>query len=158
MAHLTVIVGQSDIEHARLLHFAGFYLKILILGIHNALVPHPLNGDVVQVLSTLGMRIIGVPTGGNSRKRLDVVLAGAGIEDEPVAECLEECEVSIRLVGLLENVLVFHILFVGINQFLDTVVDHIHTKRVVLLHGNDLALKSYLFQSQFLDLLAVLRT
>ena len=82
----------------------------------------------MQVLSALGMGIISVPTGSYRSEGLDVVLAGAGVEDEPVAKCLEECKIGIGLVGLLENILKLDLIFIGINNFLDAVVDAVNAE------------------------------
>ena len=93
MALLSLVIAQGDVEHARFIHLAGLYLDLLILGVNDALVLHALDGDVMQVLSALSMGVVGVPAGGYGSKSLDVVLIRAWIEDEPVAERLEECEI-----------------------------------------------------------------
>ena len=60
----------------------------------------------MQVLTTFGMRIVSIPTGSNGSKGPDVFFLSAGIEDEPLAERLEEGKIGVGLEGLLIDVVV----------------------------------------------------
>ena len=77
----------------------------------------------MQVTATLSIRPEGIPTGGNSCKGLDVVTIAARIEQQHVSHRLEQGEISVWLSGVLEDVTLLHILFVGLYHRKDAVVD-----------------------------------
>ena len=157
MAQLTFIIGQRNIEHTSLCHLAGVN-GLALLFFHDALVLHTLNGDIVQVLSAFGMGVVSVPTGGNGSKHLDIVLITAGVEEQPVAEGLEQREITVGLHRLLEDIVSLDVLFVEIDEFQDTVVGLVHTQCSVLLDGHRPLVQTDLLQGQFLDFLTIVRT
>ena len=75
------------------MHLAGIHIGIGQLVAHDADILHALDGDVVQILASQGIGMIGVPTGGHCGKHLDVVFAHLGIEEQCVANGLEEGKV-----------------------------------------------------------------
>ena len=94
MTHLAFVVREFDVQHTGLLHPAGFD-GLVLLGLYDTLVLHALDGDVMQVLSALGVGVVGIPAGGHGGKDLDIVLVVAGIEEQHVAQRLEQREIGV---------------------------------------------------------------
>ena len=103
------------------------------------------------------MGVVSIPTGGHGGKHLDVVLIAAGIEEQPVAEGLEQGKITVCLHRLLEDIVGLDILFVDIDEFQDTVISLIHAQIRVLLDGHRPLVQTDLPQGQFFYLLAVVR-
>ena len=76
----------------------------------------------MQVLAALGMGVVGVPAGSYGSKGLDILLVALRVEDQIVANGLEERKIRVGLHGLLVNIVKLHILFIGIDDLLDAVV------------------------------------
>ena len=112
----------------------------------------------MQVLTTLGMRIVSIPAGSDSGKGPDVFFFSTRIEDEPLADRLEESKVGISLVGLFVDVIPHHVVLIDVDQALDAVTDNLNTEGSVLLDGDGLSLQVHLFHRELTDFLAVVRT
>ena len=123
---------------------------------------HSLQGDIVQIYTALSLRPVRIPTGSDGGIGLDVVSIGTGIEDEALdvaqGESLEEGEVSIRLHGLLEDIVALHIVLIVDQQPLHGHLHTVHTRSGVVGHRIDLALQGKLQQGKLLDLGTVVGT
>ena len=157
MAQLTFVVGQRNVDNTRCLHLAQVD-SARLLGLHDAHGLHALDGDVMQVGTALGIGVIGIPAGSHGGKELDVVLVGTGIENQRVAQRLEQGEVGIRAVGLLEDIVRPDVLLVFANHAQNTVVHLVHAQCAVVRHGDGPVGQVNLLQCQFLDFLTVVRT
>ena len=158
MPHLPLVVSQRDIEHASLSHLAGVDLKIGILSRDDTLVLHALDGDVMQVLPAVGMGVVSVPTGGHGGEGPDVLLLRAGVEDQPVAQRLEESEVGVGLVGLAVDIVLHHVGLIERHEAVDAVADDADAEvGLLLLQGHDLPLQFHLLEGEFANLVAVVR-
>ncbi len=80
----TLVVLQGEIDATVDANLAGVNLLLGSLILHDANVLHALDGDVVQVLATLGIRIISVPTRSYGCKDFDIFLVVARIEYQRV--------------------------------------------------------------------------
>ena len=158
MTHHALVVEKSDIQYSSLLNLAGIYLNISILRLYNTLVLHAFDSNIVQVLTTLCMWIIGIPASSNSGKRLDIFFVAAWIKDEIIANSLEQRKICISLIRLLVDVITLNFVLIGIDKSLDTVVSLYNAKFGVTLQCNSLGLQINLLKSQLTDFIAVIRT
>ena len=122
MTHVTFVIEQSDIQYTSLLNLAGLDLNVGILSLYDTLVLHAFDGNVVQVLSALSVWVISVPAGSNGCKSLDIFLVGTRIENQVVADSLEQSEVGICLVRLFVDIVALNLFLVSVNHALDAVV------------------------------------
>ena len=129
----------------------------LLLVADDALVFHSLQGDIVQVLTTFGVGIEGVPAGGNSSKSLDVVGILARIEEQRAltvdGDILEQGEIGVCTHGLLEDVVALHVIFVGIYHLLDDGGNGVDAQRRVVGNSLTTRLQTDLAESKLFHLL-----
>ena len=161
LLHGTLAVGQRDVDDARCRHLVGRdTLRLLCL--HDALIAHAGNGDVVEVLTTLRLRIISVPACSHGRIDLHVSLTAVRVEDihRTAADDhrLEEGKIRVSLHRCLEDI-------VGLDLGLIIIEHGLHLRAFLIVgdigvvgNGIELRLKIHLHQRELLDLRALLRT
>ena len=154
---LPVVVRQGDVDDVRHVHLRGIDHHLVLLACY-AQVLHPLDGDVVQVLSAHGLGVVGVPAGGHGSEGLDVLSILAGVEDEHVAQRLEQCEIRRGLHRLLVDVVHLHILLIGLDTADDAVLCRRGAEVDVALDVDESSLQVHLLQCQLADGQTVLRT
>ena len=130
-----------------------------LLVAQNPHIPHPLNGDVVEIEATIRLRIELVPTCGNGSIHLNVLSVVAGIEQQHAHivehDGLEEGKVGIRLHRFLVDVIELHVVLVGRYHLGTTVVDLLLAQVRALLDGVQLVLQFILHDGKLLDFGAV---
>ena len=161
-ADIALAVRQSNLQHARGLYFAGVDLSLSLLGLYDTHILHALQGDVVEVGSTLRLRIVGIPACCHGSEDLHVFLLATWIEDKHClitdVDCLEECEISVGFHRRGEDILALHLIFIAGQGLLNGSVDLVVRQVGVLLDGVDRSLQSQLHLRQFLHLRAVIGT
>ena len=161
-AYLSLVVLKCKFDASVYAHLAGINLLLCHLVLDDADVLHSLDGDIVEVLATLGARIIGIPTGCYGSKYLHVVLVVARVEDERIhvtqLYSLEERIVSVCLHWLLEDVVGLDVLFVSLEHAAHDRFDRIVADVRIFYETVDIALESHLLKRQLLNLVAVFRT
>ena len=128
---------------------------------HDALVFHVLERDVVEVLSAQRAWIVGVPTGGNRSESLDIVRILAWIEHHQVGvsydNTLEERKIGVRLHGLFIDKVLFDIVLVGVYHLKNTVFNGIDSQLRIVDNGLCLRLQCHLAKCELLDFQVILR-
>ena len=161
-ANLTLAVLHGEVDAAVYAHLAGVNLLLCTLVLYDADILHALDGDVVQVLATLGARIVGIPAGSHGSKHSYIVLVVAGIEDERIhvaqLDGLEEGIVGRSLHRLLEDVVHLDVLLVAIEHAGHDDIHRVDAHVRTLGDGVDVVLQNHLLNRKLLDLAAVLRT
>ena len=156
LPHHALVVGQLYVYQVACHQFRWVYLYATVL--HYPLVLHSLDGDVMKVLTAQRIGVIGVPTGCHGTEHLHVIGVLARVEDECVAQCLEQREIRIRLHRLLIDVVVPDFLLISIHHLTYGVFGCVDSHRRVTANLYCLLLQCHLLQRQFLYLGAVLRT
>src|SRR5574344_27211 len=117
---MSLVVIQWYIDYTGNGNFAGIN-SLIVLCLYYSGVFHSLYGNIVKILSTKGIWIIGIPTGGYSGKNFDVILVVARIKNQGIANRLEKSIISISFIRLLENIITFYVVFINVNQFCNAV-------------------------------------
>ena len=161
-ALLTLVVSQGEVDYARSVHLVGRHDALCLLALDDAYVLHALDGDVMEVLATLLVRIECVPTCSHGSKNLDILLRRTGIEyQHRLSACiqsLEQCEVRRGLHRLLEDVVGLHAGLVCLNDTSHAVVDCIGSELRIVCNGVELCLQSHLHERKLLDARALFRS
>ena len=157
MAQLSLVVVQRNVDESGSLNLAGIDGAGAV-SLADAHVLHALDGDVVQVGTALGVGVVGVPAGGDGGIHLDIVLVGAWIEEQHVAQRLEEREIGIRLVGSREDILLLDLVLVLLNHVEDAVVRLVDGELLVVADKDGTALEVHLLEGELLDFLTVVGT
>ena len=114
-AHLTMVVGQCNIDKSRGRYLAGID-GIGTVCLVDAHILHALDGNVVQVGSALSSWMVGIPTGSYRCKHFDVIFVAARVKQQHVAQGLEQCKICIRAVGLFENIVHLYIILIVVDD------------------------------------------
>ena len=159
-AYVSLVVGQGNVYHASILHLRGVDgLRLLCL--KNADVLQSLYGYVVQVQPALGFRIVCVPACCHGSEHLYVVLVAAWIEYQGCVIAqghrLEQGEIAVCPHGLLEDVVVLHLLLVYGKNSTDGVANVVGVQSAVGYDAVDIGLQRHLPDGELLYLRAVVR-
>ena len=100
----------------------------------------------MQVGTTGRVGIVAVPAGSHSSKSLDVLTIALRIEEQHIAQSLEQSEVCISLVGLSINVIFLHLLLVLVHQLIDAVVSLLNGQVLIIANGDGTLAEVYLLQ------------
>ena len=73
-ALIALIVSQGEVDYARSVHLVGSNDALSLLALDDAYVLHALDGDVMEILATLLVRIECVPACSHGSKNLDILL------------------------------------------------------------------------------------
>ena len=90
----------------------------------------------MQVLATFGIGPVGVPAGSHCSKHLDIVSIAARVENQCITQGLEQCKISVRLGGVREDILTFHLVLILANHSQNTVIDLIDCQVCVATYGH----------------------
>ena len=111
----TLVVEECDVDDVCNIEHAGIECGISAR-LDNTHIFHTLDGDVMEVLTTNSTWMECVPAGGYGSEGLHIVLVSMRIEDEGIliahSNGLEKSEISVRLVWLLVDVVIFYIILV----------------------------------------------
>ena len=158
-AHLTLVVGQVDVDKIGHGHLLRVEFPLGVLSLDDALCLLSLDGDVVQVLATGGARVELVPAGGHGGKGLHVVGIAAGIEHHEVAvahhDALEEGEIAVGAHGLAVDIVAAHVFLIGCHDALYAVLHGLRIEVGRLQDALGAGLQVHLLEGKFLDLEAV---
>ena len=155
-AHISLVVKQLDIYDIRRVNNRRIHLHSSLLLKHTHIL-HSFEGNVVQVLATQGIGVIGVPRGGYGSVSLVILAVTAGVEYQLVADCLEQGEIRIRTHRCLVYIVPLNVFLVFIDNPQHAVARKLRTHSDILLQCQKVTHQFLLLKSQFTDLLAVLR-
>ena len=162
IAYHTLVVCQREVDASIYAHLAGINLSLCHLVFHDANVLHALDGDIVEVLATLSVRIVSIPTGSYGSKHLDVILVVAWIEQQGVGATylngLEKSIVGRSLHWSLEDILGLDVLLVAVDHLSYCHVHGVNSHVWIFGDTVDGSLQVHLLERQFLDGRTVLRT
>ena len=148
---MPLVVKQRYVDEVGLAHLACVYGLCGALVAHDAHVAHTLYGNVVQVLAAQRLRVVSVPARCHCGKGLYVLLAFARVEDEAVAERLEQGEIRRGAHRGLVDIVQLNVLLVSLNHPRYAVARQVEAEVAVAFHGDDAVQQVDLLEGQFLD-------